>query len=455
MLNMAEIDIKTFFYIFTLCNAFVIPFFIAYFYFYKINNLVSRLFILARILSIVGILLIVLRRNNPTYLNIAITNILLITGLSYEVFCIIYINKIFSSKKFIYHAILTLCLIIGSLFFYNSSEVTRVIVFSIIGVFIYSFGVYFSFHEKNNTKIQKISAYLFLLTVFVYTIRVLKGIYSPNDAYLFANNPIQVISYVYLLLFTFFAPIVIILILNEEANLKLIQLNKNKTKFFSIIAHDLRGPLGTLSQIGELLWKNDNLIDENRRAKLTESIYKTSKDSFTLLDNLLKWASANSGNIVYEPLKLNLKDIATNAVSFFSDVADLKHIKLVSKIEDDLYVYADLNMVETIIRNLLSNALKFTPKNGKIYIIDEIQHTSTNNHIIKIVDNGVGMSKQVIDTIFELNSYVSTKGTENETGTGVGLKLCKEFIQINKGDIWVKGEENKGAAFFISLPKYR
>ncbi|MFD1292890.1 sensor histidine kinase [Lutibacter holmesii] len=307
---------------------------------------------------------------------------------------------------------------------------------------------------------QKLAGLLLIIAAIIYGIRLVKA-FLNGTSLLFSNDYIQIVSYLYLMFLSFSTPIFILFIFKEKDskriennNLELQKLNESKNKLFSIIAHDLKGPLGNLQQIGELLWKDEEAhkIDNKTKKILTENIYKTSKKTFNLLDNLLKWASTNSGNIEVNATKINLKNIIEEIISFYKTNTMVKNITIEHQLNNDILVLADYNMIHTIIRNLISNAIKFTPKDGKIEISSINQQKHPNCSSIAIKDTGVGIEKAAISKILQLDSTVTTLGTENEVGTGFGLKLCQEFIRINKGKIEIESEKNKGTTVFLSIP---
>ncbi|HSQ46788.1 MAG TPA: HAMP domain-containing sensor histidine kinase [Lutibacter sp.] len=323
---------------------------------------------------------------------------------------------------------------------------------------IHAFISYTLLTDKGKTKIQYITGYLLALISLALLIRSF-GAFLDVGAEITSTKYLLVIPLVFFLILNFIIPLLLLFILKEvdnkiieNDNLKLSELNKSKDKFFSIIAHDLRGPFGGLQQIGELLWLNKNEISDQKREKLTEVLYQNSKNTFNLLDNLLKWASANAGSISYAPYQLNLYKIVLNNMNLFDSQVKLKNLKLNCNFERDVFVYADLDMIDTVVRNLLSNAIKFTPNGGKIEIIIDKVDNFNNTCTIAIVDNGIGINKDSQLKVFEIDAIVSTLGTNEEKGTGLGLKLCKEFLTINKGTIWIESNENKGTGVFISLP---
>ena len=227
------------------------------------------------------------------------------------------------------------------------------------------------------------------------------------------------------------------------------QLNATKDKFFSIIAHDLKNPFVTLLGYSELLINEfDELTDEEKITFITD-IRNSSKHSFELLENLLHWSRSQTGRLEYEPSKIDVKELVDKNILLLSPMAKNKAIDLHSGIAAPITAYADHDMVNTVIRNLISNAVKFTMSGGHIKITAELE----NNFIkIGITDDGVGMDDKTLRKLFRLDEHHSTKGTSNEAGTGLGLILCKEFIEKNHGKIWAESEINKGTTFHFTIP---
>lgn len=226
--------------------------------------------------------------------------------------------------------------------------------------------------------------------------------------------------------------------------------NKTKDKFFSIIAHDLRGPLGNLMGFGELLMTRGNKIEEKTKKKYIELIATDAKNTFNLLDNLLKWALSNTEGIIPNFERLNVNEIVKENISFFKTMAEAKELTLIDSLNEKIVVTADYDMINTVLRNLISNAIKFTPNNGIIEILS--RKTSDNRIEIGISDTGVGIEAETLSKLFDTDSHITTSGTNNERGSGLGLKLCKEFVEKNEGTIYVESKLGNGTTFWISLP---
>jgi PAS domain S-box-containing protein len=235
----------------------------------------------------------------------------------------------------------------------------------------------------------------------------------------------------------------------KESEQKLKIANATKDKFFSIIAHDLRSPFNTILDFSGLLLDNHAKLDAQEREKLINPILNSGKETLKLLDNLLNWAKTQTGQIVFNPDFYSLEKIFINNITQNKNSANDKNIQLSYLLSGKITVYADSYMLHTILRNLISNAIKFTHKNGEIKLRAE---QDENNVIISVSDSGIGISKEKHLKIFDISEKISTKGTENEKGSGLGLVLCKEFIEKHDGKIWVESKEKIGSTFLFSLP---
>ncbi len=223
-----------------------------------------------------------------------------------------------------------------------------------------------------------------------------------------------------------------------------------KDKFFSIIAHDLRGPLGTfmnLSQILEVQWTR---FSDTRKTELLTSLSAAARNSYRLLENLLKWSQIQRGNIDFNPEKIHLTALANQSMEIASESARLKGIELRSDISPEYFVYTDSNMLQTIIRNLISNAIKFTGEGGCVTL--SARPASDNGVVISVKDTGIGMTPAILDGLFRIDVKTKRSGTANEEGTGLGLLLCKELIEKNGGNIAVESEAGKGTMICFNLP---
>lgn len=229
------------------------------------------------------------------------------------------------------------------------------------------------------------------------------------------------------------------------------RLNQSKTKFFQIIAHDLRAPFHGLLGFSEILVKERDNLDANNIQEMTEYLYDTAQSTYNLLENLLNWAMSEGGNLVFQPVDFSLNQSSKVVYKVLNAIAQKKNIKLIEDIADELRVYADQNMVTSVIQNLVSNALKFTPVDGtgKVYISAEQKNETIE---ISVRDTGLGMSESQILSISQPDVKMSLRGTLGEKGTGLGLVLCKRFIDLNRGELIVSSKEGVGTTVKVILP---
>jgi len=232
-------------------------------------------------------------------------------------------------------------------------------------------------------------------------------------------------------------------------NKELQKLNADKDRFITILAHDLKSPFVGVLSFSELLALNFRNYDEEKTEKIVNIIHDSAKHFYMLLEELLLWARAQSGKIAYELQKVKLLDLCCEVIDVLASSAQNKSIVINQHIDHSIEVLADKNMVKTILRNLISNAIKFTPHGGSIDVL--LKKTDNNEVIVSVKDTGIGISPASLNKLFDITQIQSTKGTDNETGTGFGLLLCKEFVEKQGGTIWVECEEGNGATFSFTL----
>ncbi len=239
----------------------------------------------------------------------------------------------------------------------------------------------------------------------------------------------------------------------EEIKLKNEELTKivtEKDKFFSIIAHDLRSPFNSFLGLTHIMAEELPVLTMDELQKIAVSMNNSAINLFRLLENLLQWSRMQQGLIPFNPNETQLRQIIDECIIMVSEPARNKEIEIICNIPAILTIFADNNMIQTVIRNLVSNAVKFTARGGKIII--SAKNASTNGIEISIKDTGIGISKKMMANLFRLDVQVNRSGTEGEPSTGLGLLLCKEFVEKHGGNIWLKSEEGKGSVFYFSLP---
>lgn len=236
-----------------------------------------------------------------------------------------------------------------------------------------------------------------------------------------------------------------IMLQNEQLH----ELNITKDKFFSIIAHDLKNPFNGILGFSEILV--DNLADYelDQINEMVKLISESAQSAYALLENLLYWSKSQTGSIEYSPNEVDLQQLIVEVLDVIAAIRQAKNIAISYEMPESILILADRNMLSTILRNLLTNAIKFTPKSGAIKIVVAVDATTVQ---ISVQDNGVGIEQDKMDKLFKINEKTSTAGTENEQGTGLGLILCKEFVEKHGGEIWVESEVGVGSEFKFTIP---
>ncbi|MGG7035631.1 MAG: sensor histidine kinase [Flavobacterium sp.] len=303
--------------------------------------------------------------------------------------------------------------------------------------------------ETRNSLFKKLFGINYLMFLGILLIR---SVYPFIDSKMniFTINPIQNTTFLILFLMMIISGAGYLLLIQEENEIRIKKLLSDKDKIFSIIAHDLKGPFTGISGLSEVLLDKNNGLNPERIDELHQMIYNSSRKAHSLLENLLIWAQSQTGRIKFNPTELKACSIVSETLELLSGIADNKKIKLLAETEKDQNIFADENMLLTIIRNLVSNAIKFTHTDGTIKV--SVKKTDTD-FLFSVKDNGVGIPPEKTDNLFETKTKNSTLGTNNETGTGLGLMICSEFVKKHGGKIWVESEMGKGSDFKFTIPQ--
>jgi signal transduction histidine kinase len=287
----------------------------------------------------------------------------------------------------------------------------------------------------------------YYLSIFIYEM------YQPESVIPYQSTQLARIDHftssLYLAMMAF-AVMSLVVYSYEQKKQKAEDLNKSKDRLISIIAHDLRGPMSSLNQLGRMLLDQHNELDADYRREFISHIANCSNETHNLLENLLKWAQAENNEIEVKPETINLISCIDESSKVLMESLRQKRIKLNVDVPHDHVVYADQNMLMTVIRNILSNAIKFTENGGSILVKSSMM--DEGNVQLEVTDTGMGIAKDQQQKLFDYKITSPTKGTNSELGSGLGLNLCKDFIVKNKGDIKFTSELNKGTTFLISLP---
>ena len=236
----------------------------------------------------------------------------------------------------------------------------------------------------------------------------------------------------------------------NELNAELNKVNSAKDRFFSIIAHDLKSPFMGFIGLTEIMAEDINSFSKTELSEMIKGVHNNAKNLFKLLSNLLEWAQIQQGKESFNPEAMLLADIISQNINLLIKKGEQKGIDVILNVTENQKVYADESMLNSIVRNLLSNALKFTPQGGKVNVNSkEIENSMTE---VSVSDTGIGMSSELCSKLFKLEEKVGRKGTEGEDSTGLGLLLCKEFVGKHGGKIWVESKEGKGSTFYFTIP---
>lgn len=247
--------------------------------------------------------------------------------------------------------------------------------------------------------------------------------------------------------------LMIVILFNKQIhhkNRELKEANVAKDKLFALIGHDLRGPTSALAGLLEYLNSSFDEFSTEELKELLFTVYKSAKNVSDLLENLLLWAKSQVSGIKCRPKEFALSDVLRSAVEGFFQAATNKEINIRFELKEQLTVFADPDMVQTIVRNAVSNAIKFTHRGGEVCIVSDIKNKKAA--LISIVDNGVGIDKDTLDKLLDTNSNIHTKGTENEESTGLGLILIADFVEKNNGKLSIESEKDKGTTVSFTLP---
>jgi signal transduction histidine kinase len=235
-------------------------------------------------------------------------------------------------------------------------------------------------------------------------------------------------------------------------NNELHELNATKDKFLSILAHDLKNPFNILIGFSSLLVKNALKYQPEKIQEFSKTINDVSVNSYALLENLLEWSKLQTGKLVPNPVNIDLAELISEVSQFTDHMSKAKNIQFLLDMSCTTQIWADKEMIKTVLRNLLTNALKFTKPGGNVSLMTRCQEKAV---LIEVADTGIGIEAKHLDNLFKIDSKLSRTGTADEKGTGLGLILCKEFVEINNGEIWVESEIDMGSTFKFTVPLFQ
>ncbi|MCW3785336.1 sensor histidine kinase [Plebeiibacterium sediminum] len=455
-------DVKTLILLFSLASWFTFLFLLYYEITSPKKNRIIQLYAIGKLFLGFVWLLPIIGRFIPYYVSVTIGNTLLAWGCGLEVFSMAYIN---AKKPINYRRISIFGFI--SLFIFliinTQPDNIRVGVASFVIGVIFTLGFIWILKQHNTSKRRYLAFSIYLFLAIINFIRGFTAILVDTKMSLTSKGLIQDVAFASFFLLTL-STIIFFLLLKEKDDKKILSdakvlantnellkaSNATKDKLFSIIAHDLRGAMGTSAQLTDLLFHQHKEFSEQERNQFLEQLVNSSNKNFELLENLLNWSRSQLKAITVEATIFSMNELLKEILSQVESMFQTKTIHIENKINSDWFVKADYEMIKVVVRNIITNAIKFSPCNSKITI--EGQEDSFKYHI-RFIDQGVGIQADVLKELLTPEFLHSTPGTANEKGSGIGLKLTKDFIEKNGGTISISSKVNEGSVFEISLPK--
>lgn len=456
------LDYPSILFFLALNNLFIIALFI-YQYFYHHKQWYLLMVALGITVQTFAIVLYANRDIMSPWLAFRINNFLLISCFALTAFGLISFDGRFRKKLFRLF-IIAVFVFYGAILIMEENNSIRSVIRIFSCSFFYGIGAYYLLVNKNRYKFSILLSGVLLLYA---TFQLFRGIhiFQLGKAYVFLQNSafnnwfliisvlvISAISIGFIMLLKEMDQKTILWKnkIIEQDRRKLEALYQTQNKLFSIIAHDLRSPFINILGLSDILMGTVKENTDPESEKCTELINSTAKTTLNLLDNLLNWAKSQTGELGFTPEKLILSEVIMEIIGLKMSSAKAKNISLQYVHTDDIELITDKNILETILRNLISNALKFTNIGGRI----KVTATALGEQVeISIADNGVGMTEETIRKIFDLSTNITLRGTANENGSGLGLVLCKEFVKKLDGRLWVESEKGKGSTFKFTLPR--
>lgn len=452
MLKLLPLDPQTIFLLYFWGNLFVCILIFSYSLSYASaeNRKKLNTFGFGKILLTIGWVLIFLRGIVPDFISINIANTVILSGCFYETIAIISMNKTRFNRLYRLQIGLTvtamLAFNITALFGGTIND--RIVVMS-LGIFAIYLPPTIGYLREKTINLFRI---FYLLCYVCFEILIfLRAVYTyfrPQEQF-FRQSTFDSLYSIGLFLLTLIGTIGFLLLVKEKQDLKIQKLLRDKNIFFSIIAHDLKGPLGSSLALSEILAQEIDNYSREEIKEITEMQYESNKNIYKLLENLLNWSRMQSGMIEYNPKVLILNSLIEENIQLNKNTASNKNIEIKFESDEIVNVLLDKDMIDTVLRNLLTNAIKFTEQQGEIVV--RLQKVNKKAEV-SIRDNGIGIPPNIQEKLFKINEKVIQKGTENEMGNGLGLLLCNEFIKKHQGEIWAESKLGKGSTFKFILP---
>lgn len=452
MFQLLPLDSKTVFELYFLGNLFVCILIFSYSFSYAANENKKTLkwFGYSKLLLTIGWIFLLLRNSIPDFISINIANSIVFTACCYETAAILSMLKAKSKKAYWLQIKITIAAIVvfNAAVFLDCTINTRILIASIVFFVIYLQPSISYFAEKGHNLFRIFYGLCYVCFEILTLIRIGFNYLNPQTSF-FSYGIFDSFYNIGLFLLSLISTVGFLLLVKEKQDIKIKRLLKDRNQFFSIIAHDLKGPLGASVGLSEVLVENIDKYSHEEIKGVTEVLYQSNKNSYKLLENLLEWSQVQTGMIVFNPKKLELTVLIKESIELNRNTALHKNISILFEPRDFIDVRCDKNMINTIVRNLLSNAIKFTYLNGEVVIRVE---RDAKKAVVSVTDNGIGIPDNIKEKLFKISGKVTQPGTEDEIGTGLGLLLCSEFVKKHDGEIWVESEVGKGSTFKFTLP---
>jgi len=453
MFQFLPLDPKTVFLLYFWGNLFICMLIFSYSFSYAAtteNKKKLKTFGYGKVLLTIGWVLIFLRNVIPDFISINIANSVIFGGCCYETIAILSLLKTKLKRRYHVQVIITIVAVIvfNVAAILGSTFNTRIVIVS-LGIFaIYLPPTIAYLTEKGNNLFR----IFYLLCYIVFEILIfLRAVYNytyPQHDF-FRPSTFDSLYTIGLFFLTLIGTIGFLLLVKEKQDLKIQKLLNDKNLFFSIIAHDLKGPLGSSVTLSELLAQEIEVYSRDEIKEITGMLHESNKNIYKLLENLLDWSRVQTGMIEHSPKKVILNSLIEENIELTKNTALHKNIDLRFEAAEDVEVELDKYMIGTVLRNLLSNAVKFTDQQGEISVTLQKINQKVE---VSITDNGIGIPDNIKEKLFKINAKVIQRGTENERGNGLGLLLCSEFVKKHKGEIWAESKLGKGSTFKFILP---
>ncbi|AWK05723.1 hypothetical protein HYN56_16350 [Flavobacterium crocinum] len=452
MHKLVPLDPKTIFLLYFWGNLFVCILIFSYSLSYASTENRKKLntFGFGKILLTLGWVFIFLRNIVPDFISINLGNTVILLGCCYETIAIISMNKTKFNKRYRIQTGLTITAILAFniVTFSGGTISTRIIIMS-LGIFAIYLPPTIGYFREKATNLFRI---FYLLCYVSFEILIfMRAVYTyvfPQKNF-FRQSAFDSLYSIGLFLLTLIGTIGFLLLVKEKQDLKIQKLLKDKNLFFSIIAHDLKGPLGSSLALSEILSQEIDTYSREEIKEITELLHDSNKNIYKLLENLLNWSRMQTGMIEYNPKMTELNSLIEENVKLNKNTALNKNIDLRFESTEIISAMLDKDMIDTVLRNLLTNAIKFTEQQGEIVV--SLQKVNKKAEV-SIRDNGIGIPLNIQEKLFKINEKVIQKGTENEIGNGLGLLLCHEFIKKHHGEIWAESKLGIGSTFKFILP---